>query len=218
MKKLAYMIFIPGLFKILASTSLSAALLVSFTFDDSGGEFFNGPDFVAPGISSASPWSTSGTLRDFEGLSGNAIAHNGNHTFQFEIVVEAGQVLELETVHFWARRSASGSPDWTLLVDGDLVLGETEMTSSTQGHHVQPASLTGGPVDALQGTLVFELQTANASSAQGTFRVDDFMIYGTVSPIPEPGLSGLLLGLAVAALAVVRRKRNPDQPLPGASS
>jgi hypothetical protein len=204
MKKIAKTTIVFLILNQLASNSVFAALLVNYTFDGPDESFVTSPAEVHPLLSLASDWETSGTLRNFEGLSGQAIAHNGNHTFSFSLEVEEGWSLDIESIGFWARRSASGSPDWHLLLNGTEILLDTAMSSDSGGVLYEPMAISAAESNSLSGLVLLELITANASSSQGTFRVDDFEIRGSFTAIPEPRAVGIVIGL-VAVVTGARR-------------
>lgn len=204
MKKIAKTIVVFYLVTQFFSSGVLAALLVNYTFDGPDDTFVTSPEEVHPLLSMASNWQTSGTLRNFEGLSGQAIAHNGNHSFSFTLTVEDGWALDIGSVGFWARRSASGSPDWHMMLNGSEILLDTGMASDSIGVLYEPMMINSAESLGLTGLVHFEIITANASSSQGTFRIDNFEVYGNFTAIPEPRVVGILMGL-VSMIAGARR-------------
>lgn len=204
MKKIAKKIVLILFFYPIIGNAAWAALVVNYNFDGPDESFVTSPAEVHALLTAASSWETSGTLRDYEGLSGQAIAHQGNHVFSFSLEVEEGWMLDVESIGLWARRSASGSPDWHLLLNGTEILLDTGMASVTSGVLYDPVEISATEGKSLAGLVHFELITANASNIQGTFRVDNFEIYGSFTAIPEPRAAGILVGM-VALVGCARR-------------
>jgi len=98
---------------------------------------------------------------------------------------------------------ASGASNWnTVRTDGTLLVGGNPVTNrsvaGTSFAFTDQLDASGNNLTAgaeIQGILIGQINTA-----------DFYEVYANVSPIPEPGTAGLLLG-AVALGFLVRRRR-----------
>lgn len=183
----------------------SASILILYTFDDANG-FTPEAEYSDPQIEFASAWESSGILRNFAGESGQAIAHNGDNVFSFNLEVSPGYGLNLDSLGFWARRSSAGSTDWIFSVNGTPTATGIDMSEASEGVQFSNVLLEPEITEPLSGEVLFTLETLGAVSGTGTFRVDNFKLYGSVSPIPEPGAFALLAGLITFAFVVRRRQ------------
>lgn len=187
--------------------------MLLFTFDDED-EFTAAPSAFDSGFAYVSDWDSSGILRNFAGESGQAIAHNGDNTFRFDVELAPGKGLLPHSVSFWARRSSAGSPDWVFSVNGTPLASASEMTDSASGVEFGNVLLEPAITEPLSGEVFFTLETIGASSGAGTFRVDNFTLHGTISPIPEPRYYAAALGLiALAFVGWRHRAKRLGKPL-----
>ena len=150
--------------------------IVSFDFDDSNGSFENAPEILNFGLATL-PWAVQrGTLTDFSGSpsSGRAIGARSfvdGNSLIFELIVEHGFSASIDG-YAYSGGGLSGNYD---LVNGALSLED----------------LTGSVFIAVAGSA--------ASSNSGTYRLDNFVLTGTVSSVPlAPSL--LLFGSGLSLL------------------
>lgn len=199
-----------GMLVVLGSKPLLASVIVFYDFDQDG-EFYNGPAFAAPEVENASAWSSTGTLEDYAGVEGRAVAHRGDNTFSFTLELQPGWAVELESLDFWARRSSSGSPAWQASINDVAVTGDDALSADDDGYFYDSLSLLSPDLGPQEGVIAFDIETMGADSALGTFRIDNFSLEGTVSAIPEPRWYAASLGLIAAAFVWLRhRRRKPD--------
>lgn len=195
-----------------------AATLVNFSFND-GNVFVNPADTALnPDVTVLGPW----TVRDGsliaaglngQGNSGRAIGANsfgddtdgtpaGNvFTFQFTTTGK----LDLSAFSFWEQGSSGpngvGPSDWTVSINGTQVAAGAATRGNPGG--VQTGSLT---LSDLMGTVTVEIgATGAANNATATWRVDNFVLEGSVQPVPLPATLPLLAG--AAGLLALRRRR-----------
>ncbi len=183
---------------ILPVRPAQAGTVVSFDFDDAAGQFTTVPDFLLAPLTSDGWTDQDNTLTSFAGVSGRAAAardwQDGN-AFIFTLQVPAGQQLDLTRFDFEEKASATGPETWRLDIAGQQVAG----ASTAAGFQAHGEALTLTP---LGGTIEIRLSGSAATSASGTWRVDNFSLQGQVSSVPLPA-AGLLL--ASALLLLIRR-------------
>lgn len=192
---------------LLACTaSAGATPLVSYDFDGPDGSFVNGPASVAAHLT-ASAWSDDdGTLSDYAGVSGRAVAAsswNDGNAFRFALTVAPGYSLQLSSFGFEQRASSTGAKSWALTLDGATLASGTTSTSF--------AARSGGlALSALTDQLLFAVTGTGANSSTGTWRIDNFLFSGTLTAnaVPEPPAPLLLApALGVWLLNGARRAR-----------
>jgi hypothetical protein len=181
-----------------------SAPILAFDFDGADGGFTDQPALLASGLT-ASGWSDrDGTLTDFAGNPGRAIAASGwndGNALRFVLTTAANAFLDLEGWSFDQRASASGPLGWRLRIGEILIAaGDTTLAFAT----MSGASM----IRDLNGSFTVELEADGASSAAGTWRIDNFTLSGALRTVPEPATAGLAaLALLCFALAGARRAR-----------
>jgi hypothetical protein len=184
-----------------------AATIVLYDFDASGGGFENRPEALATNIS-ASAWSVrDGTLTDDPGNPGSAIVarswhgDNGN-AFTFHITVDPGYRLTLDGFSFDQWASGTGPSNWTLSIGGNSAASGITSTTFTN----RSGSLSLGNFSGVVSVILFG-NGGKESTAQGTWRVDNFTLTGNVTHAPLPASLGLLAS-ALLPLWGFRRRRS----------
>ena len=152
------------------------------------------PDFMAAGLSNSS-WATnySAGFISFDGSCGNSscqalsINHNNypsttTYTLTFDLV--AGKELSITGLSFWDRESATGPKVANITING---------TSAIVAHNL--AGTVGANTGALTlantfahitGTVTVVITLSGATGTAGTFRLDDFVLNGSVN---TPGIN-----------------------------
>lgn len=189
----------------LASPPANAVPIVLYTFDD-GGTFYNGPDTVAPRLTAAAWSDRDGTLGDYAGNGGRAVAASSwddGNAFRFALTVAPGYALALSGFSFDQRASGTGAKHWALKL-GSTVL-DSGGTSTDFTQRSGPLALGG-----LADRLLFELAGGGGDSSAGTWRIDNFSLSGTLQPqaVPEPPMP-VLLASALAACMLIATLRVP---------
>lgn len=194
-----------------AQSATASSVLTSFDFDADAGGFTNGPDVVAAGLGVPGWYAATGSVADFAGVTGRALAARNfaaGNAFVLEITVGSGFIARIDGVAFDHVASASGPTQWTLRIDGTDVGGGA--TPATFERFDDTFAL--GP---LSGALRIELRGLGASSNNGTYRLDNFTLSGSVAPVPlAPAL--VFAGSVAALLPFARRRRvgvGPFTPL-----
>ena len=199
-----------------AAGIVSAAPIVTYTFENTPAATSTNPDITASSITtlngSAITYSagvSDGTTAT-QAISTNTFADPSN-AFNFSLTVAPGFTLDLDSLSVFTRASNTGPGTSTLSIGGTPVGSFTNPTAFAADPTSLPLSLTG-----LTGTVNFSLAgsapAANATSTfanTGSLRLDNLVIGGTVAPvgggsIPEPASIGLL---GLAGLTLVRRRR-----------
>lgn len=171
----------------------------------------------------ASAISTNGTVSisnsspvasGYSGASGSYYAaDNGWGTsanfFQLSITPNPGQSVLLSSIVFGYRTSSSSGPTGFSLkssVDGytSAVASGTLTNADTAWHAAGPASIT---LSAITAATTLRLYATGASTNTPTLRIDDLIITGSATAIPEPSAYVAILGMLALMGAITRRYR-----------
>jgi hypothetical protein len=122
----------------------------------------------------------------YAGAKGNpskAISANnlmGNPEFVLSLEVREGYQMMISGFNFWRQRSDKGPSLWSLAANSiEIGIG----ISPTYGKHVGRTTVLN-PVSGLTGNVTIRMGLSEAASQLGTFRIDDFSLYGLVDCIP----------------------------------
>lgn len=140
------------------------------------------PIAIDPNLS-GSQWQTS-FVSGFNGSAGSTgmalslTNSGGTPTYSLSFTVASGFNCDITAYSFWRQRSAAGAQNWTLTVNGVTTIGSGTVptTGASTGTLAVSSAVTG-----LSGTVNMVLQLGGATST-GTFRLDDFTLYGSVYP------------------------------------
>lgn len=128
-------------------------------------------------------WSTAPTtFTSFAGATGTALSlstSSGTPTYSLSYNVVSGFNCDITAFSFWRQRSASGAQNYTLSVNGVISIGNG--TIPTTGANTGSLTVSNA-ANGLSGTVNVVLQLGGASGS-GTFRLDDFTLYGNVYPV-----------------------------------
>ncbi|MFT4583074.1 MAG: hypothetical protein ACI915_001166 [Gammaproteobacteria bacterium] len=181
----------------LSPVSRANTVVVSFDFDDSDGAFENAPETLGVGLDSL-PWAVQrGTLADFAGSpsSGRALGArsfvDGNRLI-LELIVGDGFRLAIDGYSFGHLASASGPSEWQFLIN-DSVYSSGGLSGNFVAVNGELA------LNDLTGSVFIALAGAAAASNGGTYRLDNFVLTGTVSSVPLAP-SVLLFGSGLSLL------------------
>jgi hypothetical protein len=182
MKKIIYTI----LFAV-AGLTINAQIIYQHAFGTTTFTPVN-PYTVAPNTIDAnlsgSQWATSfaSGFSSLAGATGQALSLSssvGVPTYSLSFTVASGFNCDITAYSFWRQRSASGAQNWTLTVNGITTIGTG--TVPTTGANTGTLA-SSNAANGLSGTVNVVLQLANATGA-GTFRLDDFTLYGSTYPV-----------------------------------
>ena len=199
------------------------------------------PDVLATGLSNSS-WATdySGGFISYAGSCGGttcqalSISHNiypANTTYTLTLTVNAGYTLNITGISYWDRESVTGPTNTTITVNGSTAFNNIAL----QGTAGANTGLMPATYNNITGTVTLVMTLTGATSANGTFRLDDFVIEGTVasSSTPAvfnvtggggycPGSSGAIIGLSGSEVGVtyqlVSGGNNIGNPVSGTGS
>ena len=187
------------------------------------------PDVLAVGLSTSS-WATnySGGFISYDGSCGNvscqalAISHNNypsTTTYTLSVVITPGYALNITDLSFWNRESATGPTTANITINGTAAINSLALAGTTG---VNTGNLT--PVNSftnLTGTLTLVITLSGATGTTGTFRLDDFVIDGTITSTSGlnlysvtggggycPGDTGVHIGLARSDTGVTYQLKN----------
>jgi hypothetical protein len=183
-------------------SSSHAAILAAFDFDGPGGSFDAHADTLHPAIVAAGFSDLAGTLTDFAGVTGRALAasafNNGN-AITLTLVSDPGQLVVVERVRFALRVSASGPTVWQMRI-GDAAPQSGPATTAFTAFDLEFPAASGN------GGLAIVLSGLGATATSGTLRLDNVVVEGLVSAVPLPP-AFVLAGVPLAALFSARRSR-----------
>jgi hypothetical protein len=144
------------------------------------------PYNVAPGVLdtnlSGSSWSNStNAWTSFAGSAGQAITLNnssGTPTLTLTFNVAIGFQMDVTSFDFWRRRSTTGAQNWSMTINGIAVgAGTVPTTGASIGE-----TTVSNAVSGQTGTVSVVISLSGATGT-GTFRLDDFTLNGTVTPV-----------------------------------
>ncbi len=184
------------------ATPARAATLAAYDFDAGDGSFTQAPATLAPDLLAASWQDLDGSLTSFTGAPGRALGardFDDGNSLLWSVRAMSGRVLQLDSLAFAQQASATGPRFWALRVNGDtLASGATTTTFTTVR---VPLALPA------QDHLDIALDGFDASSALGTWRIDNFELLGATAPVPvPPALPLLVSGLLLLARRGRRRR------------
>ncbi|MGQ2984750.1 T9SS type B sorting domain-containing protein [Flavobacterium sp.] len=138
------------------------------------------PPTLNPDLSGSVWTNSTGTWTSFAGSSGQAIAlsnSSGTPAITLTFNVAAGKTLDITSFNFWRQRSNTGAQNWAMTVNGVNVGSGTMPVAPGSAIGVTPVA---NPVNGLSGTVTVVL-TLSGATGNGTFRLDDFTLNGTVN-------------------------------------
>ncbi|MBC7696437.1 MAG: gliding motility-associated C-terminal domain-containing protein [Burkholderiales bacterium] len=138
------------------------------------------PSTIDPALS-ASQWTTSfaSGFSSLAGATGQALSisnSGGTPTYSLSYTVAPGFLCDITKFSFWRQRSGTGAQNWTLTVNGITTIGAG--TTPTVGISTGTL-LVSNAANGLSGAVNVVLQLSGATGT-GSFRLDDFTLYGNV--------------------------------------
>jgi hypothetical protein len=178
-----------------------AEVLLSFDFDDGLGGFENTADYALPQLAVGSWTDLDGTLTNFSGNPGKALAarsFDDGNTLEFTFELARGFVLDIDGYAFDQRASSQGPAIWVLAIDSTTVgSGDTSLDfAPVAGQH---------PMTGLSGVITVGITGTGGATNSGTLRIDNFSLSGEITAVPFP--SSLLLLGSTGVLFSVRARR-----------
>jgi hypothetical protein len=148
------------------------------------------PDTLSNRLSGSSWAISSNTWASGTGTAGNAILNTNNissGTYTLTFSVASGYSMDLSGFSTWMRHSTNGPANCAIAINSTNVATYTNITNATVGV-TNSGTITG--LTGLTGTVTVTLSLSNAAS-NGTFRIDNFALYGTVNALPQPLITSL---------------------------
>lgn len=157
------------------------------------------PITLDPNLNTSS-WTTSYTgFTNFGGATGQALslaAVSGAQTYTLTFNVASGYSFSLSSFSFWRQRSTTGPLNWSMTVNGTAIGAGTVPTTGANTGVLTPSTTISG----LNGTIT--IITNLTSGTGGTFRLDDFVLNGSVTAIATPDITLANNGTQIAAANV----------------
>jgi gliding motility-associated-like protein len=139
------------------------------------------PQVIDPNLS-GSAWSTN--VPDWEPLNGEgsspslaieASVPTPIITLTFQVATD--KQLQIDSFSFWQRRSGTGPQNWSMTINGITAgNGTVPGTAGAIG-----TTAVASPVAGLTGTVTVTLTLTGATSAAGTYRLDNFVLNGSIT-------------------------------------
>ncbi|NJK92548.1 MAG: PEP-CTERM sorting domain-containing protein [Blastochloris sp.] len=126
-----------------------------------------------------------------------------NAYFTFTLQANTGFEIDFNTFAYTGQASGTGPTGFAFRSSVDSFAANLGAPTAT-GVSID---LSAASFQNLTGPIEFRLYGFGASSAAGTFSVNDFTFSGNVAVVPEPSTYALL-GLGLGALWVLRRQRS----------
>jgi hypothetical protein len=190
--------------------------LVGYTFDTD----VQTPASVDPLVSASDFNLSSGTVSFVQGnpTSGSAVSGinwnvaDGAKWWEFTLTPNAGYELNLSVLQFDDRASPTGPTNWSVSVNGNVVISEQTSHLNFTSSPMNTVDLTDPMFQGLSSAYV-QIFGYDASGPVGTWRLDNVTLGGSVIAVPEPHVSAVA---AVACLFVlVGRTARFRRPLQG---
>lgn len=103
----------------------------------------------------------------------------GNPEFVLSLNVRDGYQMMISGFRFWRRSSDTGPTRWTLSANS-IEMGNG---LSSYGSYIDRTAALN-PVSGITGNVIIQMILSGATSSSGTFRIDDFTLYGLVDCVP----------------------------------
>jgi len=141
-------------------------------------------------------WTTS--MAAFTNTAGNTAAYDGEiagskslsgtapsgTTLTLALNVNAGYHMSVTNYSLWGQYSATGPNAWSITINGINIGSGTFGIVGTASSEFQPDFSVANQVNNLTGAITIVLTVAGGSG--GTFRMDDFTLYGSVTSVCVP--------------------------------
>lgn len=133
----------------------------------------------------------------------------GTNYFQFTVTPTAGYEFSATSISFGYRATSTGPTSLAIRSSADSYstsLATATLTNDSTWYASGNLSIT---LSGLNSATTFRIYGSGASSAAGTFRVDDVVLNGAVtSAVPEPSTYAAIFGALALVVIVVQRRRH----------
>ncbi len=134
---------------------------------------------------------------------------DANDYFQFSITPSGGYSMNLTSLSLSERRSGTGIRTWEIRSSVDnyaSALGTFSVPDDTNTRTGQSVTLSSG-FSSLTTATTFRIYGYSAEAAGGTWRIDDVVLNGSISAIPEPSTYAAIFGALALVGTVWHRRR-----------
>lgn len=180
------------------------------------GSVFSG-NVGSPAAGDSTPTFTAGSGGGYFGADTWTGTAPGTNYFQFTITPAEGFAVTLTSLSFGYRATSTGPNAISFRSGSDSYstnLVSSALTRDSSWHTSGSLTLTSTTITS---ATTFRIYGSGASSAGGTFRVDDVTLNGSISAIPEPSTYAAIVGAASLAGAIWWRRRQSGPPPPSSS-
>jgi hypothetical protein len=210
---------------VLCAVSSFADTLLTFDFTTGGGSTVTSylpttntltGTSVAAGITRPSPGAFNYNADGWSGGSGNTLAYGGSNPAQFTLAFDATGFSNFSVSFAYINESGSsynfssvqyrvgGTGGFTSVIGAPTTL--TGNGSGSGAGSTYNLDLTS--ISALNGSSQVEIFFNGTANVPGTIKIDNFVLSGTASAVPEPSTYAMLVGMAGLAFAAFSRRRS----------
>lgn len=129
--------------------------------------------------------------------------------YSFSVTVAAGYQLKdfsLSSIQHGNTNGGTITYSYNPNGTGSVSMGTGVMNNQDDPTLGTPSDPSDTIATAVTGTIDFLMVLDPTSTASRNYRVDDFQLNGTVSPIPEPSSAMLLMGALLGGVCLHRRR------------
>lgn len=133
----------------------------------------------------------------------------GSNYFSFSLTPDPGMSVSLASISFGYKGSSTLAPTSFLLrssadnYSSNLLTGSLTADATNAWYNTGTQSVTL----SFTSTTTFRIYAGGASNAGATLRLDDVVMSGSTSAIPEPSTYAAIAGLSALVFASLRRRR-----------
>ena len=130
--------------------------------------------------------------------------------FTFTITADSGYAFDLDNLTFDIGRGLRGAEDYAVRSSVDsyvdnIVFADDEIDQTPAGQDINLYDSAYNGLTSIGFRIYLDDRRNNSASASETF-IDNVVLNGTVSAIPEPSAYAAILGCLALAILIVRRK------------
>tara|TARA_Y100000385_G_scaffold263928_1_gene296861 strand:+ start:1089 stop:1703 length:615 start_codon:yes stop_codon:yes gene_type:complete len=130
--------------------------------------------------------------------------------FTFTITADSGYAFDLDNLTFDIGRGLRGAKDYAVRSSVDsyvdnIVFADNAIDQTPEGQDINLYDSAYNGLTSIGFRIYLDDRRNNSASASETF-IDNVVLNGTVSAIPEPSAYAAILGCLALAIVIVRRK------------
>jgi hypothetical protein len=206
------------------SLRCAAQSIVSFTFGASGSpttsasstatnvsaSVFSG-NLGSPTLTSSSPQSTTAGGSGANYFTASYFRSTDNNYFEFTVTPANGYQVTLSSVSFYYLATSSGPTSSSFQSNANSYgsnLANFSLTRAGSSPGVSDWHLANSSVSlTFSSPTTFRITGTGASAYNGSFKIDDVTLSGSVSAVPEPSTYATIAGAAAFGAAAWKRRR-----------